>query len=156
MTRIFYEPSPFRHEYGCVGVRDKYLSPWCIICADDIVLCSTRREEVEKKLRQGLNISRKKTVYNRFNVHRNLDGNSDINLNGDNLERVTTFKYLGSTFAENGDLDAKMTNTIQSGQDNWKRESGVLCDRRISLRVKGDVYKTIANQQWCILPIHGQ
>ena len=54
----------------------------------------------------GLNISRKKTVYKRFNVHRNLDGNSDINLHGDNLERV------------NGDLDAKMTHIIQSG---WKQ-----------------------------------
>ena len=27
--------------------------------------------------------------------------------------------------------------------NNWKRESGVLCDRIISLRVKGKVYKTI-------------
>ena len=66
-----------------------------------------------------------------------------INLHGDNLERVTTFKYLGSTLAENGDLDAKMTNTMQSGRENWKRESEVLCHRRISFRVKGEVYKTI-------------
>ena len=36
-----------------------------------------------------------------------------------------------------------MTHRIQSGWRNWKRVSGVLCDQRISLRVKGEVYKTV-------------
>ena len=40
---------------------------------------------------RGLKIGRKKTVYLRFNGDGNLDGNSDINLQGENLERMTTF-----------------------------------------------------------------
>ena len=92
---------------------------------------------------RGLNINIKKTVYLRFNVDGNLDGNSDINLQGHNLERVNTFKYLGATLAENGDLDAEMTHRIQYGWKNWKRVSGILCDRRISLRVQEKVYKTV-------------
>ena len=44
---------------------------------------------------------------------------------------------------ENGDLDAEMTHRIQSGWKNWKRVSGILCDRRICLRVKRKVYKTV-------------
>ena len=36
-----------------------------------------------------------------------------------------------------------MTHRIQSGGKNWKRVSGILCDRRIRLRVNGKVYKTI-------------
>ena len=51
---------------------------------------------------RGLKINRTKTVYLRFNVDGNLDGNSDINIQGQNLERVNTFKYLGATLAENG------------------------------------------------------
>ena len=82
-----------------------------MLYADDIVLCGTRSEVVEKKLEErrevmedrGLNINRKKTVYLRFNVDRNLDGNSVINIQGETLERLNTFKYLGPTLA---DLDA--------------------------------------------------
>ena len=80
---------------------------------------------MENKLEQrmaiedrGLKINRKKTVYLKFNEDGNLDGNSDINLQGENLERVNTFKYLGETFAENGDLGAEMT------QSGWKTGRG--------------------------------
>ena len=70
-------------------------------------MCGTRSEVVENKLEgwrramedRGLKINRKKTVYPRFNVDGDLDGNSDINLQGQNLERVNTFKYLRATLA---------------------------------------------------------
>ena len=73
-----------------------------MLYADDIVLCGTRSEVVETKLEEwrkameerGLKINRKKTVYLMFNVDGNLDGNADINLQGQNLERMKTFKYL--------------------------------------------------------------
>ena len=63
-----------------------------------------------QKVRQGAAYQQKENcIYNRFNVHRDLDGNSDINLHIDTFERVTSFfKYLGSTLADNGDLDAKI------------------------------------------------
>ena len=83
-------------DVSACGIKD--LSTWCKLYADDIVivLCSTRREEVENKLEEWrramedrvLKISRKKTVYLRFNTN--------INLQGENLERVNTFKYLGA------------------------------------------------------------
>ena len=126
------------------GIKD--ISPWCMLYVDDIVLCGTRSEVVEKKLEEwikamedrGLRINIKKTVNLRFNVDGNLDGNSDINIQGQNVERMNTFKYLGATLAENGDLDAEMTHIIQSGLKHWKMVSGILCDRRISLRVNGE------------------
>ena len=110
---------------------------------------------------RGLKLNRKKTVYLRFNVDGNLDGNSDINLQGQHLERVNTFKYRGATLAENGDLAAEMTRRIQTGWQNWKRGSGILCDRRISLRVKGKVYKTVVRpaimygaETWAVKKAH--
>ena len=46
-------------------------SPWSILFADDIVLCSSRQEDLQRKLEQwrealenrGFKINRKKTVY---------------------------------------------------------------------------------------------
>ena len=36
---------------------------------------------------------------------------------------MKTFKYLGATLAENGDLDAEMTPKIQSGWKYWTRRA---------------------------------
>ena len=129
---------------GVLACGIKHLSPWYMLFANDIVLCSTRSEEVEKKLRQGAEYQQKeRKLYTRGSMYRNFDGNSDINIHGDNLERVTTFKYLVSTLAENGDLMRRLRIENNPDWKNWKRESGILCDRRISLRVKWKVYKTI-------------
>ena len=53
------------------------------------------------------------------------------------------FTYLGSTLAEDGELDAEVTHRVQSGWKNWKRVSGVLCDRRMNVKIKGKEYRTV-------------
>ena len=107
---------------------EKDLSPWCMLCADDIVVCSTGREEVENKLGEwrrakeygGLKINRKKTVYLKFNGGGNLDENSYyyINLQGENLERVHTFKYLGATMASRW---TELGMKELEGQRRWEK-----------------------------------
>ena len=74
------------------------------------MLCSTRREEVERKLEEwrkaieerGLKSSRKKTEYWSSSEQQDLV----IRLEGEKVKRVDTFKYLGSTLAEHGEYDA--------------------------------------------------
>ena len=46
---------------------------------------------------------------------------------------MKTFTYLGPTWAEEGQLDAEVTDRVQSGWKNWKRVSGVLSDRRMNV-----------------------
>ena len=45
--------------------------------------------------------------------------------------------------AEDGDLDAEITHRVQSGWNNWRKMSGVLCDNRINVKIKGKIYKTV-------------
>ena len=118
-----------------------------MLFADDIVLSSTRRDHVERKLEEwrrameepGLKISRMKTEYLGCNEHQD----EEIQLQGETAKKVKTFTYLGSTLAEDGELDSEVTHRVQSGWKNWKRVSGVLCDRRINVKIKGKVYKTV-------------
>ena len=89
----------------------------------EIVLCSTRREYVERKLEEwrrameerGLNISSRKTEYVGCNEHQY----AEIHLQGETVKRLKTFTYLGSTLAKDGELDAEVTHRVQSGWNNW-------------------------------------
>ena len=122
------------------GIKEQ--PPWCMLFADDIVLCSTRRDLEEWRTateEPGLKISRRKTEYLGCNEHQD----AEIQLQGETLKRVKTFTYLGSTLAEYGELDAEVTHRVQSGWKNWKRVSGVLCDRRMNMKIKGKVYRTV-------------
>ena len=68
---------------------------------------------------------------------------AEIQSQGETVKRVNTFTYLGSTLAEDGELDAGVTHRVQSGWENWKRVYGVLCDRRTNVKFKGNVYRTV-------------
>ena len=75
-----------------------------MLFADDIVLCSTTRYHVERKLEEwrrameerGLKISRRKTEYLGCNEHQD----AEIHLQGETVNRVKKFTYLGATLAK--------------------------------------------------------
>ncbi|CAN6700901.1 unnamed protein product [Malus baccata var. baccata] len=52
------------------------------------------------------------------------------------------FRYLGSILQKNGELDGDLNHRIQAGWMKWKSASGVLCDRRMPLKLKGKFYRT--------------
>ena len=88
---------------------------------------------------RGLKISRRKTEYLGCNEHQD----AEIHLQGETVKRVKTFIYLGSTLAEDGELDAEVTIRVQNGWKNWQRVSGVLCVRRMNVKIKGNVFRTV-------------
>ncbi|KAK3526709.1 hypothetical protein QTP70_032071 [Hemibagrus guttatus] len=87
-------------------------SPWTMMFADDIVICSESREQVEKNLERW-----------RFALERR------------------GMKVSG--IQSNGECGKEVKKRVQAGWNGWRKVSGVLCDRKISARIKGTVYRTV-------------
>ena len=66
-----------------------------------------------------------------------------VRLDGELIKSLAGFKYLGSTITVDGSEEREVTRRIQKGWKNWREVSGVLCDRRMPVKLKGKVYKTV-------------
>ncbi|KAK3527775.1 hypothetical protein QTP86_006523 [Hemibagrus guttatus] len=123
-------------------------SPWTMMFADDIVICSESREQVEENLerwrfaleRRGMKVSCSKTEYMCVNER---EGSGTVRLQGEEVKKVQEFKYLGSTVQSNGECGKEVKKRVQAGWNGWRKVWGVLCDRKISARIKGKVYRTV-------------
>ncbi|KAK3510844.1 hypothetical protein QTP70_022787 [Hemibagrus guttatus] len=123
-------------------------SPWTMMFADDIVICSESREQVEENLerwrfaleRRGMKVSRSKTEYMCVNER---EGSGTVRLQGEEVKKVEEFKYLGSTVQSNGECGKEVKKRVQACWNGWRKVSGVLCDQKISARIKGKVYRTV-------------
>ena len=126
-----------------------------MLFADDIVICEETRVEVERRLkfwkhafeRRGMKVSRSKTEYLCIN-----GGNDDetVKMEDTKVPRVKEFKYLGSTVQENGGCEREVKKRVQVGWNGWRRVSGVICDKRLPVRVKGKVYSSVVRPAMCM------
>ncbi|KAK3531759.1 hypothetical protein QTP70_028291 [Hemibagrus guttatus] len=104
-------------------------SPWTMMFADDIVICSESREQVEENLerwrfaleRRGMKVSRSKTQYMCVNER---EGSGTVRLQGEEVKKVQEFKYLGSTVQSNGECakevkKRKEQNDIYAVPGQW-------------------------------------
>ena len=67
----------------------------------------------------------------------------ELKMQGEKVKRAKNFKYLGSTVSSDGRREEEVRRRIQAGWMSWKKVSGVLCDRKLSARVKGKMYKSV-------------
>ena len=68
---------------------------------------------------------------------------SEIAIEGTIIPGVGRFRYLGSIMHEDREIDEDINHRIKVGWQKWKNTSGILCDRRIPLRLKGRVYRMV-------------
>ena len=152
-------------QYGVISAEVRDEAPLSMLFADNIILSSSQHENVEKKLKKwrkvmearGLKISRRNTEHLQYNK----EGDGCIRLHIQELNWVKKLRYLGLMLAEDGELNAEVDLRIQAVWKNWRKLSGVLCDRRLSSRLKGMIFKTVVKpaltygtETWAIKKSH--
>ncbi|RZC04600.1 Sugar transporter ERD6-like 16 [Glycine soja] len=109
------------------------------------------REELNERLKtwrraleiHGFRLSRSKSEYMecKFNKRRRVS-NSEVKIGDHIISQVTRFKYLGSVIQDDGEIEGDVNHRIQAGWMKWRKASGVLCDAKVPIKLKGKFYRT--------------
>ncbi|KAK3569297.1 hypothetical protein QTP86_026554 [Hemibagrus guttatus] len=127
VVQDMYERSRTVVSDGPLSEEVRQESPWTMMFADDIVICSESREQVEENLerlrfaleRRGMKVSRSKTEYMCVNER---EGSGTVRLQGEEVKKVQEFKYLGSTVQSNGECGKE--ENISENQGEGVQDSG--------------------------------
>nr|XP_043630162.1 uncharacterized protein LOC122601470 [Erigeron canadensis] len=125
---------------------------WCMIFADDIALIARSTEKLNRRLEKwrealednGLCVSREKTKYLQCDFDKQeirQNGDEDIRIGERILGPKVSFRYLGMVIHKSGGIYVDVTHRIQAGWMRWRAASGVMCDKRIPLKLKGKFYR---------------
>nr|GEV47439.1 hypothetical protein [Tanacetum cinerariifolium] len=121
--------------------------PWCLIFADDIVLVSESAKGLNIRLENwreylednGLRISREKIEYVRCDFSNGEITNNeevDVCIGDKILQPKESFWYLRSMLHKYGRIDEDVSNRIKAAWMKWRAATGVLCDRKVPLKVE--------------------
>ena len=126
-------------------------TPWAMLFADDLVLGDPDREMMELRLerwrecmeKNGLKVSRAKTehlqtIWDTDPVRMKRYMKTEIV----NLPTVQSFKYLGSE-KNRGGANKDVENRVTKARSKWRELSGVICDKKISTKLKLLIYQTV-------------
>ena len=127
-------------------------TPWAMLFADDLVLCDPDREMMELRLerwrecmeKNGLKVSRAKTEH--LQTTRDTDPvrmKRYMETEIVNLPTIQSFKYLGSTIDRGGGASKGVDNIVTKAGSKWRELSGVICDKKITTKVKLLIYQTV-------------
>ena len=147
-------------------------TPKSMLDADDVVLMDETPEGLQCTLNKwrealesnGLRISRTRTEYMPcyFSGQRPETPNA-LCLQETPMPVVESFKYLGTVLSPRGGVDGDIAHRTKLGWMKWRSVSGVLCDKRMPVKVKGQVYKSVvrptmtySSECWTLKSQHSQ
>ncbi|XP_019236518.1 PREDICTED: uncharacterized protein LOC109216786 [Nicotiana attenuata] len=123
-----------------------------MLFTDDIILIDETRGSVSEKLelwRQTLEsksfkLSMTTTEYLECKFSDETRGeNIDVMLDSQVIPKRESFRYLGLVIQGNGEIDEDVTHHIRAGWMKWRLAFGVLCDKNVSPKLKGQFYKAV-------------
>jgi hypothetical protein len=75
-----------------------------------------------------------------FSEENSDDG--DVSLDGRVVPMNDTFWYLGSMLQSEGEINEDVSHRIRVGWVKWRQASGVICDKKVTNKLKGKFYRT--------------
>ena len=129
-------------------IRDEEL--WELLYADDLVITAESEAELQSRIvewqesleRGGLKVNANKTEV----MVNNKEGGDRVRVQdsrGSIIKQVDTFKYLGSTLSQRGGCEAEVETRIKAAWGKWREVAGVVCDRKMPIKLKIKVYSTV-------------
>ncbi|XP_026428569.1 uncharacterized protein LOC113324463 [Papaver somniferum] len=97
------------------------------------------RQTLEAK---GFRLSRTKTEYLKCDFDETGTEDGELLLDGQIVPRKESFRYLGSMIQSDGDIKEDIRHKSQEGWAKWRLATGVLCDRKVPVKLKGKFYRT--------------
>jgi hypothetical protein len=88
-------------------------------------------------------LSMSKTKYMNYDFSATTQEEGDVRLDGQVIPKKDTFCYMGLILQKDGDIDEYLSHRIKAGWLKWRQVSGVLCDPRVSLKLKDKFYRTM-------------
>ncbi|KIH49186.1 hypothetical protein ANCDUO_20740, partial [Ancylostoma duodenale] len=135
----------------CVDVITRVIQkphPWCLLYADDLTLAVATRKKLQtdvqlwkERLQQyRLQLNIKKTEYMVCGA-KIKDGT--ICVDGNDLKKIECFKYVGSRIASTGDILPDAYGRANAAWMEWRMTTSILCDKKMPVRLKSRVYRTV-------------
>ena len=123
---------------------------WELLFADDLVIVADTEEELQERYlewkssleRGGMKVNTSKTEV----MISSREGREELNVSsedGERLKQTNEFKYLGSTLAEEGGTEKAVRQRVSEGWRKWREVTGVILDKKMPLKLKMKVYKTV-------------
>jgi hypothetical protein len=95
----------------------------------------------------GLEVNSEKTKYMFMSCHQTAGQSNYIRVGNKSVEKVSKFKYLGSTLTNQNCIHEEIRSRLNSGNACYHAVQNILSSRLLSRNVKIKIYKTI------ILPV---
>ncbi|XP_026378555.1 uncharacterized protein LOC113272994 [Papaver somniferum] len=98
------------------------------------ILLTTNKSKLSSKPLQ--------TEYLKYDFEETGRDDGELLLDVQIVPRKDSFRYLGYMIQSDGDIKEDIRHRSQSGWAKWRLATGVLCDRKVPVKLKGKFYRT--------------
>ena len=121
-----------------------------LLYADDLAITADSVEELEARLHQwqtameakGLRINSAKTEVVATSKTNCIEARIR-DTHGEEIKQVNSFRYLGTTINQTGSCGEEVKARVQRAWNKWREVSGIVCDKRMPLKLKIKVYTAV-------------